>query len=148
VVLRGPGYSPVKREAMAARKTSPAKQTAHPAQTRPSKPVRSKESPVSKIPTNVKPMLATLVDKPFDRPGWLFEIKWDGYRTIAEVGTECVSTQETSSRSPDVSGASFLLWKPWGIKPSWMGRLSLSAPMVERTSMPCKATDLARQTER
>jgi bifunctional non-homologous end joining protein LigD len=30
-------------------------------------------------------MLATLVDKPFDRPGWLFEIKWDGYRTIAEV---------------------------------------------------------------
>lgn len=33
----------------------------------------------------VKPMLATLVDKPFDRKGWLFEIKWDGYRAIAEV---------------------------------------------------------------
>src|SRR5207245_1743906 len=31
-------------------------------------------------------MLATLVDQPFDRPGWLFEIKWDGYRAIAEVG--------------------------------------------------------------
>ncbi|HEX9512279.1 MAG TPA: DNA ligase D [Puia sp.] len=28
-------------------------------------------------------MLATLVDKPFDEPGWLYEIKWDGYRTIA-----------------------------------------------------------------
>jgi bifunctional non-homologous end joining protein LigD len=33
----------------------------------------------------VKPMLATLVDAPFDRAGWLFEIKWDGYRAIAEI---------------------------------------------------------------
>jgi bifunctional non-homologous end joining protein LigD len=30
-------------------------------------------------------MLATLVDRPFDRPGWLFEIKWDGYRVMAEL---------------------------------------------------------------
>jgi bifunctional non-homologous end joining protein LigD len=30
-------------------------------------------------------MLATLVDKPFDDPDWLFEIKWDGYRAISEV---------------------------------------------------------------
>jgi bifunctional non-homologous end joining protein LigD len=36
--------------------------------------------------THVKPMLATLVDEPFDRKRWLFEIKWDGYRAIAEVG--------------------------------------------------------------
>lgn len=28
-------------------------------------------------------MLATLVDKPFDEPGWLYEIKWDGYRALA-----------------------------------------------------------------
>jgi bifunctional non-homologous end joining protein LigD len=28
-------------------------------------------------------MLATLIDKPFDEPGWLYEIKWDGYRAIA-----------------------------------------------------------------
>ncbi|WP_423736902.1 DNA ligase D [Chitinophaga caseinilytica] len=32
-----------------------------------------------------KPMLATLVDAPFDRPGWIFENKWDGYRAIANV---------------------------------------------------------------
>ena len=31
-------------------------------------------------------MLATLTDEPFDRVGWLFEIKWDGYRAIAETG--------------------------------------------------------------
>ena len=27
-------------------------------------------------------MLATSVDKPFDSPEWLFEIKWDGYRAV------------------------------------------------------------------
>lgn len=37
------------------------------------------------FPHDVKPMLATLVDDPFDRDDWLFEIKWDGYRAIAEV---------------------------------------------------------------
>jgi bifunctional non-homologous end joining protein LigD len=37
------------------------------------------------MPTNVKPMLATLVDKPFDRAGWVFEVKWDGYRVIAQI---------------------------------------------------------------
>ena len=28
-------------------------------------------------------MLATAVEKPFDSPDWLFEIKWDGYRAVA-----------------------------------------------------------------
>jgi bifunctional non-homologous end joining protein LigD len=35
------------------------------------------------MPSTVHPMLATLVDKPFDNPQWLFEIKWDGYRAVA-----------------------------------------------------------------
>jgi bifunctional non-homologous end joining protein LigD len=43
------------------------------------------EPPADSMPRRVKPMLATLVEKPFDRPGWLFEVKWDGYRAIAEV---------------------------------------------------------------
>lgn len=30
-------------------------------------------------------MLATLVDGPFDGKDWIFEIKWDGYRAIAEI---------------------------------------------------------------
>lgn len=34
------------------------------------------------FPENISPMLATLVDKPFDEAGWLYEVKWDGYRTI------------------------------------------------------------------
>lgn len=30
-------------------------------------------------------MLATLIEKPFNSNEWLFEIKWDGYRAIAEI---------------------------------------------------------------
>jgi bifunctional non-homologous end joining protein LigD len=42
-----------------------------------------------KLSTYIKPMLATLTDRPaFDDPEWIFEIKWDGYRAIAETGNE------------------------------------------------------------
>ena len=34
----------------------------------------------------IRPMLASLTDQPFDNPDWIFELKWDGYRAIAEVG--------------------------------------------------------------
>ena len=43
------------------------------------------EAPVAAIPHRVKPMLATLAKEPFDHPDWVFEVKWDGYRAIAEV---------------------------------------------------------------
>ncbi len=39
--------------------------------------------PKEKQPWHVRPMLCTLVEEPFDRDNWLFEIKWDGYRAIA-----------------------------------------------------------------
>src|SRR5438874_12030874 len=32
----------------------------------------------------IRPMLATLTDEPFDRPGWVFEEKYDGIRIVAE----------------------------------------------------------------
>ncbi|MGA7289711.1 MAG: non-homologous end-joining DNA ligase, partial [Terriglobales bacterium] len=37
------------------------------------------------MPTVIHPMLATTVEKAFDNPGWLFEIKWDGYRAVAFI---------------------------------------------------------------
>jgi bifunctional non-homologous end joining protein LigD len=43
------------------------------------------DAPNGAMPRSVKPMLATLIDAPFNRAGWLFEPKWDGYRAIAEV---------------------------------------------------------------
>ncbi len=41
--------------------------------------------PKSKMPHHIKPMLAHSVDMPFDKPNWIFELKWDGYRAIAEI---------------------------------------------------------------
>ena len=37
------------------------------------------------MPTAIHPMLATSTAKAFDDPGWLFEIKWDGYRAVAFI---------------------------------------------------------------
>jgi bifunctional non-homologous end joining protein LigD len=36
-----------------------------------------------RIPFRAKPMLATLVRKPFHQPGWIYEEKYDGYRILA-----------------------------------------------------------------
>ena len=35
------------------------------------------------IPFRAQPMLATLVSQPFDRTGWVYEEKYDGYRILA-----------------------------------------------------------------
>lgn len=40
-------------------------------------------APETPFPETISPMLATLVDKPVDGPGWSYEIKWDGYRALA-----------------------------------------------------------------
>jgi bifunctional non-homologous end joining protein LigD len=37
------------------------------------------------VPSRVEPMLATLADRPFSDPNWLFEIKWDGVRALARI---------------------------------------------------------------
>lgn len=35
------------------------------------------------FPKDIKPMLATLTDEPFDSDDWIYEIKWDGYRVVS-----------------------------------------------------------------
>lgn len=42
-------------------------------------------------PWPVHPMLCTLVEEPFDKTDWLFEIKWDGYRAIGTKYKDGVS---------------------------------------------------------
>lgn len=37
------------------------------------------------MPRELEPMKATLVDAAFSKPGWIFENKWDGIRTIAFI---------------------------------------------------------------
>jgi bifunctional non-homologous end joining protein LigD len=43
------------------------------------------DAPKAPMPHKVTPMLATTVATAFDHAGWHFELKWDGYRAIAEV---------------------------------------------------------------
>ena len=37
------------------------------------------------MPVNIEPMLATLVTEPVNEQGWLYEMKWDGYRAVAFI---------------------------------------------------------------
>lgn len=41
-----------------------------------------------RLPKMTTPMLATLIDGPFDDPGWMFEIKWDGFRAVCDVDAD------------------------------------------------------------
>jgi bifunctional non-homologous end joining protein LigD len=43
------------------------------------------DAPLAPMPHGIRPMLATPTAESFDHPDWLFEVKWDGYRAVAEV---------------------------------------------------------------
>ncbi|MHA4809401.1 DNA ligase D [Flavitalea flava] len=53
----------------------------------------------SPIPKNLIPMLATLVDKPFEEEGWLYEIKWDGYRALSYLNKGEVEIRSRNNKS-------------------------------------------------
>nr|WP_294933015.1 non-homologous end-joining DNA ligase [uncultured Flavobacterium sp.] len=53
----------------------------------------------AKIPSGVKPMLATLVNEPFDDPDWIYEIKWDGYRAVSYINKGSVSISSRNNKS-------------------------------------------------
>ena len=53
----------------------------------------------AKFPVKLTPMLATLVDKPFDDEEWQYEIKWDGYRTIALCKKSKVELKSRNDKS-------------------------------------------------
>jgi bifunctional non-homologous end joining protein LigD len=53
----------------------------------------------SPFPANIQPMLATLIDKPFDEPGWIYEVKWDGYRAIAYLNNSTVNLLSRNNKS-------------------------------------------------
>ncbi|HKT89544.1 MAG TPA: non-homologous end-joining DNA ligase [Candidatus Sulfotelmatobacter sp.] len=59
------------------------------------------------MPASISPMLAESIEKPFDSPEWLFEIKWDGYRAVAfiENGTARLVSRnqnELTARYPEL----------------------------------------------
>jgi len=52
-----------------------------------------------KFPAHLEPMLATLVDKPFDEEGWSYEVKWDGYRCLAFLHKGKVELRSRNDKS-------------------------------------------------
>lgn len=51
------------------------------------------------FPKTISPMLATLVNEPFDEPGWIYEIKWDGYRAISLINKKDVQLISRNNKS-------------------------------------------------
>jgi bifunctional non-homologous end joining protein LigD len=51
-------------------------------------------------PPTYEPMMAVLTAEPFDDDEWLFEVKWDGHRCLANLGT---STRLTSRTRRDMT---------------------------------------------
>ncbi|HEY1006908.1 MAG TPA: DNA ligase D [Sphingobacteriaceae bacterium] len=51
------------------------------------------------MPADISPMLATLVKKPLDEEGWLYEVKWDGYRCLAYVNDGTVELRSRNNKS-------------------------------------------------
>jgi bifunctional non-homologous end joining protein LigD len=58
-----------------------------------------KNAPAAAFPAKITPMLATLVDRPFDRQGWLYEVKWDGYRALAFLKKGAVELKSRNDKS-------------------------------------------------
>ena len=70
------------------------------------KPAAVKRKPPGKamgikkpFPKTLEPMLATLVDKPFDEEGWIYEIKWDGYRALSFLNKGHVDIRSRNNKS-------------------------------------------------
>ncbi len=53
---------------------------------------------IEKAASPITPMLAETADAPFSREGWIFEIKYDGYRMIAHKTDELVELRYRSGR--------------------------------------------------
>src|ERR1700681_825147 len=66
--------------------------------TRPVKKIIS-DAEKSPMPKRLRPMLTTLVNKQFDDPDWIVEVKWDGYRAIAIMNAKSVALQSRNDKS-------------------------------------------------
>jgi bifunctional non-homologous end joining protein LigD len=69
-----------------------------------------RDAPVAPLPPGLRPMLATAAAKPFDDPDWIFEVKWDGYRAVAETRNGDVALHSRNrlalnERFPSIAGA-------------------------------------------
>ena len=72
--------------------------------------------PRSTIPKDLKPMLASVTEQPFNSEEWQFEIKWDGYRALAYLNNGKVQLRSRNNLSFDQKYvAVFEALKQWPI---------------------------------
>jgi len=55
--------------------------------------------PKRATPWKVTPMLCTLTEEPFSKEGWLFEVKWDGYRAVASKRKDDIALYSRNGNS-------------------------------------------------
>lgn len=91
---KSPTKSATTKAAPVAKKTALSKKI-------PAKKTVPNKGATAKFPQNLKPMLATLVDEPFDKDGWIYEVKWDGYRAVAYLNKGEVSLRSRNDKSFD-----------------------------------------------
>jgi bifunctional non-homologous end joining protein LigD len=84
-------------DALSSKRTKPTKKK--PATKKATAPRAQQTGKPAAMPHHVKPMMAKLTDGPFDNEDWLFEIKWDGYRAVAEVRDGQVELYSRSGKS-------------------------------------------------
>jgi bifunctional non-homologous end joining protein LigD len=61
------------------------------------------------MPAKLEPMLATIGERPFSSPDWLFELKWDGVRALAwiddgQLTIRARSGSDITARYPELAG--------------------------------------------
>lgn len=76
----------------------------------PPEPISENTSMKRPVPHRVRPMLATLVNEPFDRPGWVYEEKYDGdrilaYKEGAHVLLRSRNDKDNTGRFPGIAAA-------------------------------------------
>ncbi len=75
-----------------------------------------KKAPKGKFDLSLTPMLATLVDAPFDDSGWEYEVKWDGYRALAFMNKGETELKSRNNKSfNDKFYTVYDAVKDWGI---------------------------------
>jgi bifunctional non-homologous end joining protein LigD len=63
----------------------------------PIRPEEVQDARKGPMPSRIEPMLATLADRPFSDPNWLFEIKWDGVRALARIENGALALRSRNS---------------------------------------------------
>ncbi len=58
-----------------------------------------KKGKAGPMPANIEPMLATLVSEPVEEKGWIYEMKWDGYRALGYLNKGQVNICSRNNKS-------------------------------------------------